>query len=144
MEKPSGISGSLNLLPLLCFEKKQAVCALFMSEVRISHSPLPVPLIFKPAKGLILPVCQTEGWVPNMWLEPLTLRRILSLVQVLGTDSFSFLPGQLNVDLSYSLRCITVFLPVSSLFSRELLHFVYAFSMCSWGEVSGPPSYSTI
>ena len=106
---------------------------------------MPVPLIFKPANGTYPPSVRTEGggaqYVAWATHSP---GRILSLCYTSWPDCFAFLPGQLHVGLSYSLRCIIVFLPVSSLFSKRTAPPVDAFLMCSWGEVSGPPSYATI
>ena len=114
-------------------------------ESKYLTAPLPVPLVFKPAKGTYLPSVQAQGWgVQYVVWTTHSPGRILSLCNRSWSDCFSFLLSQIHVDLSYSLGCIRVFLPISSLFSVRTTSHVDAFPMFSWGKVSSASSYSTI
>lgn len=124
-----------------------------------------VPALHKSHLGFLLLLCQSHWFsnqlrrldflvldhrarVPHLWFKLLTpLVESVDpgipppLCLLLGTQvltwffSFPFLPNCVSVDVSYSLGCRRLFLPVSNLFSMRIALHVEVFLMCLQGRV---------
>ena len=127
---------------------------------------LVVPLVFQSAKWTDLPSAGLQGWDAEYMaltahssgnilrseqdiLTPSThgislLFCVLSQGHKSQPDSFSSLPTQFHVYLSYSLSCIRIFLPISSSFLVRTAPYMVIFSVYFCGEVSSVSSCSDI
>ena len=146
--------GSFNLLPPPCFGSKQVCLCSSQVESRFLWPRRQSYCFLNRLRGLVFPVSDPRAGVPNRWFTLLTPQEVsphpwnspLLCVPSQGCrsqpDHVSSLPTQFHVDFSYSLVCMRVFLPVSSLFSVRIALYVEIFLMCSWEEVSSVSSYS--